>query len=497
MERGFLSSKGCGGGRGVKEKSGGSIDVSVKVNNEVDEGTTTSSNVATNTHGSTKDTTQVTSVMSSAADGPVLSRSGGHMVDENVGQTPSNSTDNPNKGTSYANLFTGESCKKSVNFRNLFTSGENKVDVVVLVESIRAISERFTNTAYGFFLGKRVAYRVVANYVRNTWGKYGLVKSMLNSSTGIFTFHFNYLEGLDAILENGPWFIRNNPLILKKWNPDVNLLKEDVGGKIVAGSIIGGLKDTQEMLDFSTKHGVTANVEIIPIDYVNTAMDRILNFAFDVLAFFAEAFAFRGESYTWADCFTDLVFQVSTDNPWRWRSYDVRKGVNNRIMLTVDILLVVVKESKKGQVGDAGAIVASVLPSFCQAILPIDETGRLAYRGGKIVAGSIIGGLKDTQEMLDFATKHGIAANVEMIPIDYVNTAMDRILNFSFDWHFLLKHLRLEENPILGRIVLPIWCFRFRLIIHGGGGHMMLEQSIHTRAADFNSKCIRNQAHDY
>ncbi|GKF49766.1 hypothetical protein Tco_0143017, partial [Tanacetum coccineum] len=92
MERGFLSSKGCGGGRGVKEKSGGSIDVSVKVNNEVDEGTTTSSNVATNTHGSTKDTTQVT-----AADGPVLSRSGGHMVDENVGQTPSNSIDNPNK----------------------------------------------------------------------------------------------------------------------------------------------------------------------------------------------------------------------------------------------------------------------------------------------------------------------------------------------------------------------------------------------------------------
>ncbi|GJZ12777.1 NUDIX hydrolase 8-like protein [Tanacetum coccineum] len=38
-------------------------------------------------------------------------------------------------------------------------------------------------------------------------------------------------------------------------------------------------------------------------------------------------------------------------------------------MLTVDILLVVVKESKKGQVGDVGAIVASVLLSFCQVIL--------------------------------------------------------------------------------------------------------------------------------
>ncbi|GKF00477.1 hypothetical protein Tco_0023827, partial [Tanacetum coccineum] len=96
-------------------------------------------------------------------------------------------------------------------------------------KSIRAISERFANTAYGFFLGKRVAYPVVANYVRNTWGKYGLVKSMLNSSTGIFSFQFSSMKGLDAMLENGPWFIRNNPLILKKWNPDVNLLKEDVG----------------------------------------------------------------------------------------------------------------------------------------------------------------------------------------------------------------------------------------------------------------------------
>ncbi|GKE55364.1 RNA-directed DNA polymerase, eukaryota, reverse transcriptase zinc-binding domain protein [Tanacetum coccineum] len=40
---------------------------------------------------------------------------------------------------------------------------------------------------------------------------------------------FNSKDGLDAILENGPCFIRNNQLILKKWNPDVSLLKEDVG----------------------------------------------------------------------------------------------------------------------------------------------------------------------------------------------------------------------------------------------------------------------------
>ncbi|GJX42566.1 reverse transcriptase domain-containing protein [Tanacetum coccineum] len=76
------------------------------------------------------------------------------------------------------------------------------VDVVVLVESIRAISERFSNTAYGFFMGKRVAYPIVANLVRNTWGKYDLVKSMLNSSIGLFSFQFSSMDRLDAMLEN-------------------------------------------------------------------------------------------------------------------------------------------------------------------------------------------------------------------------------------------------------------------------------------------------------
>ncbi|GJR20199.1 hypothetical protein Tco_0968726 [Tanacetum coccineum] len=61
-----------------------------------------------------------------------------------------------------------------------------------------------------------------------TQGKYGLVRSMFNSSTELFSFQFSSMDGLDAMLENGPWFILNNPLILKKWHPDENLLKEDV-----------------------------------------------------------------------------------------------------------------------------------------------------------------------------------------------------------------------------------------------------------------------------
>ncbi|KAM1161353.1 hypothetical protein ACFX2B_000468 [Malus domestica] len=49
-----------------------------------------------------------------------------------------------------------------------------------------------------------------------------------------------------------------------------------VGRKIVAGSGIGGMKETQEMIDFAAKHSITADIEVIPMDYVNIAMERLL-----------------------------------------------------------------------------------------------------------------------------------------------------------------------------------------------------------------------------
>ncbi|XP_010025539.2 probable cinnamyl alcohol dehydrogenase 9 isoform X1 [Eucalyptus grandis] len=48
-----------------------------------------------------------------------------------------------------------------------------------------------------------------------------------------------------------------------------------LGRKLVGGSDIGGMKETQEMLDFCAKHGITADVEVIQMDYINTAMERL------------------------------------------------------------------------------------------------------------------------------------------------------------------------------------------------------------------------------
>lgn len=50
-----------------------------------------------------------------------------------------------------------------------------------------------------------------------------------------------------------------------------------LGRKSIAGSLIGGLPETREMLEFCAKHGITADVEIIPIDQVNEAFDNVVN----------------------------------------------------------------------------------------------------------------------------------------------------------------------------------------------------------------------------
>ncbi|GJZ82028.1 hypothetical protein Tco_0647022 [Tanacetum coccineum] len=122
--------------------------------------------------------------------------------------------------SSYANI-TGKPSGKKVNVRTLFTPGGNRIDVVVPVDSIHAISARVANTAYGFFLGKKVAYLVVTNCVRNTSGKYGLVRSMFSSSTGLFSFQFSSMDGLDAMLENGLW--SNYARVMIELRADVEL----------------------------------------------------------------------------------------------------------------------------------------------------------------------------------------------------------------------------------------------------------------------------------
>ncbi len=67
----------------------------------------------------------------------------------------------------------------------------------------------------------------------------------------------------------------------------------------------------------------------------------------------------------------------------------------------------------------------------------------LVFKRGKL-AGSLIGGIRETQEMLDFCAEHGVAADVEVIPIDKVNEAFERMLKGDVRYRFVIDMASLK-----------------------------------------------------
>src|SRR5438034_10245145 len=60
-------------------------------------------------------------------------------------------------------------------------------------------------------------------------------------------------------------------------------------------------------------------------------------------------------------------------------------------------------------------------------------------------AGSAIGGIAETQEMLDFCATHGIVSDIELIPIQKTNEAWDRLLKQDVRYRFVIDMASLKS----------------------------------------------------
>ncbi|HUV99157.1 MAG TPA: NAD(P)-dependent alcohol dehydrogenase [Gallionella sp.] len=58
------------------------------------------------------------------------------------------------------------------------------------------------------------------------------------------------------------------------------------------------------------------------------------------------------------------------------------------------------------------------------------------------LAGSLIGGIRETQEMLDFCAQHGIVSDIELMPMNYINTAYERMLKSDVKYRFVIDMAR-------------------------------------------------------
>jgi uncharacterized zinc-type alcohol dehydrogenase-like protein len=75
--------------------------------------------------------------------------------------------------------------------------------------------------------------------------------------------------------------------------------------------------------------------------------------------------------------------------------------------------------------------------------LPVAAFSLIPYR--RSLSGSMIGGIKETQEMLDFCGEHGIVSDIEMIDIQQINEAYERLLKGDVKYRFVIDMASLKK----------------------------------------------------
>ncbi|MBP7981732.1 MAG: NAD(P)-dependent alcohol dehydrogenase [Arenimonas sp.] len=65
----------------------------------------------------------------------------------------------------------------------------------------------------------------------------------------------------------------------------------------------------------------------------------------------------------------------------------------------------------------------------------------------RTIAGSLIGGIAETQEMLDFCAEHGIVSDIEMIAMADINGAFERMLKGDVKYRFVIDMATLKDPP--------------------------------------------------
>jgi len=65
--------------------------------------------------------------------------------------------------------------------------------------------------------------------------------------------------------------------------------------------------------------------------------------------------------------------------------------------------------------------------------------------GNRRLAGSLIGGVRETQEMLDYCAQHKIVSDIEIIPIQKINEAYERMIKGDVRYRFVIDIASLKQ----------------------------------------------------
>lgn len=76
-------------------------------------------------------------------------------------------------------------------------------------------------------IGANPSYLIMDGFLRRIWANRGIDKVVVISK-GVFLVRFHNLADCDVVLAEGFQFFDKKPVIVKKWNPDMDFKKEDI-----------------------------------------------------------------------------------------------------------------------------------------------------------------------------------------------------------------------------------------------------------------------------
>ncbi|GKE46667.1 RNA-directed DNA polymerase, eukaryota, reverse transcriptase zinc-binding domain protein [Tanacetum coccineum] len=93
-----------------------------------------------------------------------------------------------------------------------------------LMEIVQKGSKRWGLTIFGHFVGYHMHISELRYIIRIMWGKFGIAK-IDKWKNGCYMFKFRDEIGMNAVLEKGPWMVRNKPLFVQKWSSEIGMTK--------------------------------------------------------------------------------------------------------------------------------------------------------------------------------------------------------------------------------------------------------------------------------
>ncbi|GKC02761.1 RNA-directed DNA polymerase, eukaryota, reverse transcriptase zinc-binding domain protein [Tanacetum coccineum] len=151
---------------------------------------------------------------------------------------------------------------------------ENGIKVVIFDEELVSEgSKKWELTVCGYFVGYKMSLAELRNNMFRMWSKFGL-KRIIPNGNGVFLFKFNNNEGIQSVIELGPWMVKGKPmnLPLEAWTTKgISAVASRLGTPLIMDQVTSNMCNAgnvrvgfaRVLIDVEASKGLLGKIEIV------------------------------------------------------------------------------------------------------------------------------------------------------------------------------------------------------------------------------------------